>query len=297
MTTREESPAAADLFGRRMAAAREALSPAALRVARYIDQNRVAVLASSAAELGASIGTSDATVVRTVQALGFEGLDDLRRNLVASLGRGATPADDMRRTLADIGESTDRAIDLVLETHREALAALQEAEKRRQLAAAVAALHPAERIAVFGIGPSGALARYAAILLGRTGRRARAIDATGLGLADQLLDLRQDDALLVVAYTHPYREVASVFQEARRLALPIVLVTDSAQSRLARSADVVVTVRRGRTSHVALHGTTLVALEAVILGLVACNREGTVAALERLNDLRESVTGKRADIG
>lgn len=286
-----------DLFGQRLAAAQSSLSPMARRVVRFIDQNRLATLASSAADLATTIGTSDASVVRAVQALGFEGLSDMRQALVSSLDSRSTPADHMRRTLADIGESTDRAIEIVLETQREALDALQSPTVHAHIAAAVAALHRAERITVFGIGPSAALARYAVVMLGRTGRPASILDATGIGLADQLLGLHAGDAVLVLAYTHPYREVVAVFTEAHRLGIPVVLITDSENSKLGRFADVVVPARRGRAERVALHGATLVVLEAVIMGLAASNRAAAVATLERLNDLREAVTGKRVDAG
>ncbi len=291
MTAKLASPSGRDIFSERMASGYASLTPAARRVVRYIDQNRAAVLANSATELGSATGTSDATVVRSVQALGFSGLDDLRRALITSLEQRTTPADAMRRTLTDTGEDMDRAIALVLETHCEALVQLQAEATRRQIAAAAAALHPASRIVVFGIGPSAPLARYAATLLRRTGRRAQAIDATGIGLADQLLDLREGDALLALAYSRPYREVSAVFQEARRLRMPVVLITDTADSKLARHADVIVPVRRGRTTHTALHGTTLVALEALILGLAASNSEGAVQTLEHLNALRSAVAG------
>lgn len=161
----------------------------------------------------------------------------------------------------------------------------------------MAALHPARQVLVFGLGPSAALARYAATLLARSGRASRALDASGIALADQLLDLRPGDALLVLAYGRAYREVAAVFAEARRLALPLVLVTDSLDRALARHADVVVPARRGRARRVALHGATLVALEAVALGLAAMDDPRALAALDRLNDLRAAIAGSRHDVG
>jgi hypothetical protein len=82
------------------------LGAAGRRVARFIDENRQIVLASSAAALGERIGTSDATVVRTIQALGFAGLGDLKRAILNSASRVSTPADDMRRTLRDLEKST-----------------------------------------------------------------------------------------------------------------------------------------------------------------------------------------------
>ena len=274
------------------------LSPAARRIVRFITENRSLVLVSSAADLAARTGTSDASVIRAVQALGFDGLPDLKRVIATSLGSpDATAADAMRSTLAEAGAEPGRAVDLVIEAQREALEALAAPEARATILAAVAALHPAQRILVFGIGPSASLAQYVALILGRSGRAARALCATGIELADQMLDLRAGDALLVLAYGRSYREVIAVFAEARRLALPVVLVTDSLERSLARHADVVVPARRGRARRVALHGATLVALEAIALGLAAAQGETAVATLERLNDLRAALAGNRSDVG
>jgi DNA-binding MurR/RpiR family transcriptional regulator len=203
----------------------------------------------------------------------------------------------MRATLAEAGEEAGRALDLAIATQREAVEALAAPEARATLRAAVSALHPARRILVFGLGPSAALARYLAILLGRAGRAARALDASGIALADQMLDLAPGDALLALAYGRAYREVVALFAEARRLGLPVVLVTDSLEPALARQADVVIPARRGRARRVALHGATLVALEAIALGLAAADGPRALAALDRLNDLRASITGGRHDVG
>jgi len=285
---------APDRFTERLLARSATLAPAGRRVVRFIDRNRARALASSAMELAASTGTSDATVIRTVQALGFAGLAELKQALVSSLNGPSTPADDMRRTLEEIGESTARAVGLVLETHAEALQLLMNTEVQAQVVAAVSTLNAAERILVFGIGPSAPLAAYTAMLLERSGRRSKCLTATGIMMADQMLDLHGGDAFLVLAYGRPYREVTTLVSEARLLALPVVLVTDAVESKLARAADVVLAVRRGRTARVALHGTTLIALEAIVLGLAAANRSGAMEALRRLNTLRKAVSGQRA---
>src|ERR1700722_10004438 len=196
--------------------AAQRLGAAGLRVAKFIDENRQIVLASSAAALGARIGTSDATVLRTIQTLGFASLADLKTAILKS-GTTSTPADDMRRTLVDLEKTTGEALDSILRAHQEGLDTLQSATCRAQIAAAVRVLDGAERIAVFGIGPSSALATYVSILLGRSGRRSRTINATGAMLADQLLDLRAGDALLILAYGRVYRDVKAVFAEARAL--------------------------------------------------------------------------------
>lgn len=272
------------------------LPPATLKVLRFIEANPGLAVAGSAADLARRMDLSDASVIRAVQALGFEGMGGLRRALASAL-EGQSPAARMRRTLQDAGADSGRAIDLALDAHKEAFAALRSGVARERLLMAAGVLGGAERIVVFGIGPSALLAGYAVTLLGRAGRRARALDATGIGLADQLMDLRTGDGVLLLAYGRAYREVTATIAEARRLALPVVLVTDSPESGLARMADVVVPAARGRSGRVALHGATLVVLEALVLGLAAIDRPRALAALERLNELRKAVSGARHAVG
>ena len=79
--------------------------------------------------------------------------------------------------------------------------------------------------------------------------------------------------VLALAYGRAYREVTALFREARRLSLPIVLISDPAENKLTRSANVVLAIPRGRRQQFALHGGTLVGLEALILALAAANGE------------------------
>jgi DNA-binding MurR/RpiR family transcriptional regulator len=275
--------------------ANQQLGAAGLRVAKFIDENRSIVLASSAAALGARIGTSDATVLRTIQSLGFASLADLKGAILKS-GTVSTPADDMRRTLVDLEKATGEALDGILQAHADGLSVLQSEKCRAQMAAGVRVLDSASRIAVFGIGPSAALASYVSILLARSGRRSRTISATGSMLADQLLDLAAGDALLILAYGRLYREVKAVFAEAKALRLPTVLVTEADDTPLAKLADVCVTIPRGRPGQMALHGATLVGLEALVLSLAAAKPEAALSSLDNLNRLRRAteVQGKSA---
>ena len=154
---------AADLFADRLREKQQGLSRTMSRVVRYIEQNRVAVLASSAAEIARRTRTSDATVIRTVQALGFAGLAEMRQELITDLQR-SSPAEGMSRTLKETGESADRAIELVLDTHTKGLDQLRWAQP--QIVEAIGHLDRATRIVIFGVGPTALLAEYAAFTYG-----------------------------------------------------------------------------------------------------------------------------------
>ena len=66
-----------DLFGERFRARAQQRSPRLLAVGSYINENREAVLERTAMEIAAATNTSDATVVRAIQARGFAGLREL----------------------------------------------------------------------------------------------------------------------------------------------------------------------------------------------------------------------------
>jgi len=282
-----------DLFATRLRQRENELSGASLRVLRFIDRNRIVALASSAAELARRARTSDATVIRAVQMLGFRGLPELRQALTHSLQAGGTPAEEMRRTLSEVGHNAEHAISSVLDAHDEGLKRLRSATTRAQLVEAGSVLHTAKRLFIFGIGPSAPLAQYTAFLLQRTGRRSLVLDRTGTELADQMLGLSAADALLMLAYGPVYRELGAVLDEAERLGIPVVLITDTIEREIVDRVRVRVRVARGRAAHVALHAVTLACLEALVLALAASCEEAAIASLERLGELRQALSGSR----
>jgi DNA-binding MurR/RpiR family transcriptional regulator len=71
--------------------------------------------------------------------------------------------------------------------------------------------------------------------------------------------------------------------------VPIVLITDSKETAMARHAAVTVPVLRGHAGHIAMHGTTFVCLEAITFAMAAEDPPRAISTLERLGELRRSV--------
>ncbi|MCB8829892.1 MurR/RpiR family transcriptional regulator, partial [Escherichia coli] len=61
------------------------------------------MLVMSAMELARTLGTSDATVIRTAKALGFDGLDALRRAIADDLKTQDNPAERITQTIRETG--------------------------------------------------------------------------------------------------------------------------------------------------------------------------------------------------
>ena len=279
----------ADKLKDRMRVRGGSLSPSLARVIAFIDANRHEAMTKSAVELADAIGTSDATVIRAVQAIGFNGLRELRQVLATASGAGQTPVDTITRTFASLKEHSATAIDQVFSDHHEAFAALEIAETRASIVAAVELLAPAARIGVFGIGATAFLARYFALSLNRVGRPTTVFDGYMAPLPEQLLEMRSINALIMMAYGLPYREAMSTIAEARRQKVPIVLITDEKDAPSARYAAVVVPALCGHAGRILIHGATLVCLEAIIFALVAEDPPRTISTLDRLSALRKSM--------
>jgi DNA-binding MurR/RpiR family transcriptional regulator len=277
-----------DRLSERIRARARGLSPSLARVLDFIDTHRQEAMTKSALELAAVIGTSDATVIRAVQAAGFGGLRELRQMIAASFGAGQTPLDTINRTFASIKQRSVTAVDQVFSDHQEAFAALASEETRASIFAAVRQLAPARRIGVFGISSTAFLARYFALSLNRIGRSTMLIDGYTAPIPEQLLEMRNVDALLMLAYGKPFREAASTVAEARRRKVPIVLVTDTKEKAITRHASVIVPVLRGHAGRIAMHGATLVCLEAIGFALTAEDPQRAISAIERLSELRRA---------
>lgn len=268
---------------------RDTLSPGLLAVAEYIDKHRHAVLAKSALEIGREIGTSDATVIRAIQALGFEGLVDLKDTLESHLGETDSPSEKMAATTNDLLDNTNSAIDFVVADMGYAMQSLSSEDNRRAMASAVSLLSTARKIGVFGIGASGIIGTYASRNFVRAGYPSYALNQTGIMLAEQLLQMEPGDVLLILAQGRPHREVMTAIAEAERLSIPIVAIVGKEETALAQHATAAIVLPRAKTEKVAMHGASLVCVEALTLGLAGKNRDLTLSTLDRLMELRQQI--------
>ena len=257
-----------DVYGDRFRARAHQLTPRLLQVARYIHDNREAVMEQTAMEIATLLKTSDATVVRAIQALGFAGLRDLKQTLEQWFGPVVTSSEKMSTTVNTLTSDVNASIDFVLEGHQRACEVLSRPTNRAAVAQAVALLSEARQVAIFGIGASGILAEYTGRLFSRIGLPSSVLNRTGFSLAEQLIGLQRGDVMIMMGQKSPHREGMTALREARRLGIPTILLTQAVDSRFSQEAQVVIDVPRGGDNgRVPLHGTVLVCLEMLVLSV------------------------------
>ena len=283
-------------FDDRVNARAERMSQAEQRVARFFQANREEVLIASASALAEKAGTSDATVIRTARALGFAGMEELRRTLAEELRQSLSPAGRLARTLSEIGDDLAAAFNVTLDIHQTAFDKLRRDITPETFRAAVEHIAGARRVFVFGIGPSSAMADYFTIQLGRFGIEALSLTHTGLLLADGLQKLREGDLLLIFAYSRVYPELAALLDQADRRGVKNILFSDTLGATLRNRIDVSLPVARGRADMLSMHSATLGLIEALLVGVATKRPAETMANLQSLNRLRTQLVGARMDL-
>lgn len=268
------------------------MSPAEQRVVRFFQANREEVLIASAAALAAKAATSDATVVRATKALGFSGLEELRRTLASELRSSSSPAERLTRTLAKVGDNLAAAFDMTLDIHVRSLESLRRSVTSELFEQAVDGIAGARRVMAFGLGPSGSIAAYLVTQLGRFGLDSATLTNTGLLFADDLIKLREGDLVIMLAYGRVYPELAALLDDIERLGLRSFLVTDTLAATLRRRVDLVLPVARGQADMLSMHTATLGFVEALLVGVAAKRPDETLTSLNALNKARGKLAGK-----
>lgn len=285
-----------DTFNDRLDACFDKISPAEKIVARFIQENREEVLIAPASSIARQAGASDATVVRTAKALGFRGLEDLRRTLAREIRDNVSPAARMARTIGEVGDDLQSALQVTLDINQAALEGLRKDISPQMFEATVSAVIQARRVFVFGIGPSSAMADYMCIGLGRLGLETISLTRTGLLLADKIQHFRPGDLLIMFAYGRVYRELAVLLDQSDLHRLPTILFSDTLGSKLHHRVTQVMPVARGKMNMLSMHTATLALIEALMVGVAMKRPKESLTNLETLNQIRAALNEQPMDL-
>jgi DNA-binding MurR/RpiR family transcriptional regulator len=263
----------------RIAATR--LAPSERDVARFFADHRDEVLFMSAAEIGVAVGAGRATVVRTAQRLGYDGLPELKRELRDSLRSRATPSQRLGHSLDDLKRG-EPVLDHVLSFQVATLNDARRSLGREEFTRAVALLAKAKRVVVYAPRPHEGLVEYFARVLRRLGKRVLFVRAD----AEELLELEAGDVLVMVAYQRAERRLREILDMVHQAGASSILVTDTLALAMKGRYTVALSARRGSILEYPTVVVIIAVLEALLIGLSAHDRANVIAATERMSAVR-----------
>ena len=273
----------------RVSAAESQLSPTEREVARYFLTHRDEIPFLSSMRIAEALETSNATVVRAAQRLGYSGLPELKSELAATIRDTRAPAARVGRSLDTLGRDTDAVLDHLL-TYQ--IAVLEDARRSVSSAdfrQAVELLTAASRVVVCGTGPNGGIATGFVRTLRRFGQRALAIVERGDLLAESLGEISSGDVVVVMAYERMTPDVEAILDVAHASHAPVILLTDSLALAARKRYAVALSAGRGNSAMFPTQVTTLAIVEALLLGIAGQDRRRTFTGMQRMAALREKI--------
>ena len=225
----------------------DGMSKSYQKIALYLTQNPNDVAVRSVNSIGESCGVHASSFVRFAQALGYEGFKELQSLFQRRLSTAAPGFEARIKALeTELGEHTDRSEfgfmhDLVLRdiaSLKEMLTDIQPED----LVEAVTLLEKADVVYLVGQLRSAPVVELLRYILTMLGKRCVLLDAGG-GLATHMARaMRKKDVLFAVSFRFYANEVVNVVEEAAARGIPIVAISDSTLSPLAKSARVLFAV-------------------------------------------------------
>lgn len=209
--------------------------------ADYLAANLDRIAVSTVAELAAGADVPPSALMRFCQILGFQGFSDMQR-LFRNAVAGGLPdyATRLRNLKAGGADHPGALVAEFIESGRQSLENLAKTMDEAALSQAVTVLSQAGTLHLVGLRRAYPVAAYLAYVCEKLAVPAMLHEATG-GLA-LTGALRHGDALLAISFAPYSSETLSLASAAVSARIPVVALTDSLTSPLAKGASVVLTV-------------------------------------------------------
>jgi len=208
----------------------EALSPELQRAARWVREHPAELALQSLRTSARAAGVAPATLSRLSHALGMADFDAMRRPVAEALARSASAT-----PLLEVPPVPPGAGGLAQAQQRN-LASVAERNSEAAVAAAAAAVLAARRVAFLGLRASHGIAHHLRYACDWLRPDTLLLNDLAGALVDQVAELRPDELLVVVSQAPYTRQTVELVQQAHTTGVPVLALTDSPLSPLARAA-------------------------------------------------------------
>ncbi len=265
------------------------LRAAEQRVADFILAHPDELIYLTVTELADRTHTSESTVVRLCQKIGYKGYQEFKIVLARDLVEPATaiyaaiePGDDLATVKTKVFQANAQAL-------RDTLEVLDEKDLQR----AVDAIASARRLEIYGVGGSSPLALDAYHKFVKLGVAAVALsDGDLMAMSSSLLSA--NDVALGISHTGASRDVTDALGRAKRHGATTICLTHRSSSPITKVSDVVLVTAAQQTAFSSDASSSRIAQLAVIDTLyVGVAHKNHARSLEMIERTREATAAKR----
>ena len=270
--------------------AKSLLSGSRRRLIREILDNHEKTFFLSSREMAKRYNVDAATIVRTVQALGYERFADFAADLRQHFVNHITPYTVLKAATQQKRSVSDQ-VQHCLERDVESLSVLRsslEADRAVELAKKI---HNARRILVVGVDLAASLAWFLAYGLIPLGFDAEApVGSTG-NLQHKIDLLTDKDLMVAISFGRCLRETVEAVERAHARGVPTFGITDSSTTPIALHCDDCLVASTSSPSFTGSYVAPMAVLNTIIVACAHLRPKRALAMLGRTE--QEYRTGKR----
>ncbi len=222
---------------------RPEMGPGEKKIADYILENTQEILSVSITELSSRSGCGDATAVRFSRRLGFDGFQALKIGLAQEFSSASTIASKINRQDSCFDIFQKRITDISTALHNtEAVLDPESLERAAKL------IMNADRIAIFGLGNSAAIAQDAAHKFLRLGLDAQACCDNHIQ-AILASHLNRNSVAIGISHSGASKDIVEALQLSKIGRATTICITNHASSELVKWADITLYTKAAETKH------------------------------------------------
>ncbi len=253
------------------------------RIAHYIEEHYDKAAFMTASKLGETVGVSESTVVRFATELGYEGYPKLQKAMQEMIRNKLTSVQRIEVTSTRIGN--DNVLDSVLNQDIEKIRRTIEETSHEDFNRAVNEICNAERIYIFGVRSTAAIASFLAYYFELIFDNVRVVNTTSSASAyEHIFRISENDVMIGISFPRYSSMAVEAMDFARSRGAHAIAITDSMASPLVQSADSILIARSDMASIV----DSLVAPLSLINALIVATVLKTGVSAEKFS-LREKV--------
>ena len=257
---------------RRVADEYDALSKQLKTIAQYVTENRQQMVVVRIRDIAEACRVQPSAVVRFAQHFGFSGFSELQAVFRDAYASSASTASYQQRIRAVISKhpAKMKSAELArsfMDACQSGIAAIGENLDARAFEAAVTLLQDARHIYIMGVRRMFPVASYLGYVLLRTRKRVIMVDAMGGMYREQIEGLAKGDVLIAISMAPYGDETRHCTEVAVERQAPVLAITDSPLSPIARAAAVTLTVQEAEVYNFRALACTMSLAQSLFIAL------------------------------
>jgi DNA-binding MurR/RpiR family transcriptional regulator len=270
--------------------AKSPLSGSRRRLIREILDNHEQTFFLSSREMAKRYNVDAATIVRTVQALGYKRFADFAADLRQHFVKHITPYTVLKAATQENRSVTDQ-VQHCVERDVESLSVLRSSMAAERAVTLAKRIHSARRILVVGVDLAASLAWFLAYGLTPLGFDAEApVGSTG-NLQHKIDLLTEKDLMVAISFGRCLRETVEAVERAHGRGVPTFGITDSDTTPIALHCDDYLVASTSSPSFTGSYVAPMALLNTIIVACAHLRPKRALAMLSRTE--QEYRTGTR----